>query len=292
MSSIRMVSLGFLLCMALMPALLLSIARGHPDAATLAVTTIGLPGEDGKPARAWSGAPKATTSAASTNARPSAPPNATAVAVVELYVVDSEAAAISREVSAAHPGTLVLTFGASQTKSEPGTGIDPYVGVEAAKRRRAYARALNDGRESIGPAVVASPGRVAGPEKPTAAWVKEQVAAAGSTAGPAELTVKASRPSGKGAGTAWQVEFAAKVDQKHPAFSEDAMINRVLAEPMGAETGAPLRVVSFKPFKLPKGGNGTVEIAPPTGGSPTRLVAILQHAKTMRVMAIAGADLK
>ena len=292
MSSMRLVSLGFLLCMALMPSMLLTIASGHPDAATANVASVASSAGDGPPTRAWDGAAKSGPAATLAAPKEPAAADGKGVALVELYLSDADAAAMSREIESAAQGSLVLTFGTSQSKTAAGTGIDPYVGVEAGKRRRAYGRAVADGRESVGPVVVVSPMFVAGPDKPTSAWAKERVAAAAAIAPIAELTLKIVAAERKGAGAAWRVEFSAKGAKPNPALSDDAILNLLQVQPMGAETGAPMRVVSFKSFKLPRSGSGSVELSPPTGGSPTRLIAVLQHGKTMRTMATGSYELK
>ncbi len=292
MSSTRMVSLGFLICLAVLPAMLLTIVRDHPDAATGA-GSITLANDSGKPAPAWVGAAKTPTAAGAGAQKPvEAKTAGKGTVLVEVYLPDAEAAAVARELETAQPGSVVLSFGPSQSKTAAGTGIDPYVGVEAAKRRRAYGRAVADGREAIGPVVIASPTMVWGPEKPTSEWMRQQAALAAAVAPVAELNLKTSRPAGKNAGAPWKIEFSARALGSKASLPEDAVVNLVLVEPMSAETGAPLRVVLFKPFKLPKGGSGTVELAPPAGSGAARLIAVLQHGKTMRTLATSRADLR
>jgi len=293
MSSTRMVSFGFLICLAVLPSMLLTIVRGHPDVATGSEGMVTVANDSGKPAAAWMGEAKAVVAAGAAADKPAqARSVGKGVALVELYLAEAEAASIARELERVQPGSLILSFGPSQTKTAAGTGIDPYVGVEAAKRRRAYGRAVSDGRESIGPVVIVSPAVVWGPDKPTSGLVQQQVALAASVAPVAELNLKTSRPAGKNAGAAWRIEFDAKALGSKASLPEDAVLNLVLVEPLNTETGAPVRVVAFKPFKLPKGGSGSVELSPPAGSSATGLIAVLQHGKTMRTLATSRAKLK
>jgi len=292
MSSLRMVGFGFLICLAVLPAMLLGIVRNHPDAAGVTVTPVGAGGGDGVPIRTWEGEAKAPSSTSVAAKAPDALREVRGTPLVELYLPDDDAAAIGAAVLAAEPGAVVLTFGPVHTKTEAGKGIDPFVGVEAGKRRRAYARAIGDGRETVGRVVVVSPSLIDGPETAAPKWVKERVGIAAGDPPAAELTLKATRPSGAGAATVWRVEFAGKGQRGGASLTEDAMLNLMLVEPIGAETGAPLRVLSLKSFRLPAGGAGTVDFTPPAGAKPTRLVGVLQHGKTMRAMAVANIELR
>lgn len=293
MSSTRLTSLGFLLCMVLLPSMLLAIVRGHADAeAGGVIATVASPAGDGAAPRAWAGTAKSPAPAGQAKTEPASAAAAKGAALVELYLADAEAAKLASEILAAQPGSLVLAFGASQTKTEAGNGIDPYVGVEAGKRRRAYGRAAADGRETIGPVVVVSPIAVAGPDKPTATWAREAANAASAQTSSAELTLKVARPEGQKGDAGWQVQFAAKGSGAHAALPEDAMLNLLLVEQMGTGTGTPLRVISFKCFQLPKGGAGSMSLSTPTGSMPSRLIAVLQHGKTMRTLATASANLE
>lgn len=292
MSSLRLVGLGFLVCLAVLPAMLLGIVRHHPDAAGVNVTAVGTGGGDGERARSWEGEAKSPGSMSSATNAPEAPSEVRGTPVVELYLPEGDAAEMSAAVHAAVPGAVVLSFGPLHTKTEAGKGIDPFVGVEAGKRRRAYARAIGDGRESVGRVVVASPALIDGPENPTAQWAKERVVIAAGDAPAAELTLKAPRSSAAGAATVWRVEFAGKGRRAESPLTEDAMLNLMLVEPIGGKAGAPLRVVSFKSFRLPAGGAGSVEVSPPAGANPARLVGVLQHGKTMRVLAVTSVELR
>lgn len=51
-------------------------------------------------------------------------------------------------------------------------------------------------------------------------------------------------------------------------------------------------MIAFKAFQLPKGGSGTMTLSPPTGSKPSKLIAVLQHGKTMRSLATASTELQ
>jgi hypothetical protein len=104
--------------------------------------------------------------------------------------------------------------------------------------------------------------------------------------------VRASRATGKSSDNSWHIEYTASAGKSAPRLPEDAMVNLLLVESMSPDTGAPLRVVLFKSFKLPKSASGSTDIAAPAGSKPRAIVAVLQHGKTMRLLGVSRTELR
>lgn len=291
MSSMRLVGIGFVITMALLPAMLLSIARAHTEAADANVATVAASAEDSK-VRAWQGNAKpvgGAPQAVATDAKAS-PTGAT---VVELFLPEAEATQVGEALlSAEDPQRVVLSFGTSQSKGTAGAGVDPFVPIEAGKRRRDYGRAMGKGPEPVGPVVVASPTWVRVSTQPTAAWAREQAIAAAAIGAGVELKLTVKAMATKGDERTIAVEFGATAAKGVGAMPEDAILNLFAAEPVGTGSSAMMRVVLVRSFKLPNGGNGRVELQLPAKGAPTRVVGLLQHAKTMHVLDTAVAEIK
>lgn len=291
MSSMRLVGIGLVMTLALLPAMLLSIVRGHDETADANIAMVAAAGEDSK-TRAWQGEAKRLEEKTPAAAGAAVSPAADAAAVVELYLPEAEAAQMGASLGLDAPGLVVLSFGPAMVKSAAGRGVDPFVGSEAGKRRRDYGRAAGKGPEPVGPIVIASPAWVRVSDKPTAVWAREQAAAALGLSATAELKLKSRSMPARGDERKVEVEFSAIARKPQPAIAEDATLNLFAAQPGGEGTGAPLRVVLMKSFKLPKGGSGTIELQLPSGSRPTRLVGVLQHGKTMQVLDAESIEMK
>jgi hypothetical protein len=290
MSSMRLVGFGFVITMALLPAMLLSIARGHTEAADANIAAVASSTEDSK-VRAWQGDAKPVNKIESA-AEQAAAAAASSATVVELYLPDAEAAQVCASLSGDDEQRVVLSFGPSQSKAPAGSGVDPFMPTEAGKRRRDYGRVMGKGPEPVGPVVIASPAWVRVSDKPTAAWAREQAIAAAAIGASAELTVSVKSVAAKGDERKVAAEFSARVPKALGGMPEDAILNLFLTQPASVDTDAPMRVVLVRSFKLPKGGTGVVELPLPGGSKPTRLVAVLQHAKTMHILDTATAEMK
>lgn len=291
MSSMRLVGIGFVITLALLPAMLLSIVRGHDQAAGAEIAMVAAAGGDESKVRAWQGEAKPAGERPA-GAGAAVVPVADAAAVVELYLPDAEAARLGAALGLDSPGLLVLSFGPAQAKTAAGGGVDPFVGSEAGKRRRDYGRATGKGPEPVGPVVIASPAWVRVSEKPTSEWAREQASAGLGLAAPAELKLKCRALQARGDERKVEVEFSAKARMPRTAIAEDATLNLFAVEPVGEGTGAPLRVALVKGFKLPKGGDGRVELQLPTGSKASRIIGVLQHGKTMHVLDAESVELK
>jgi len=294
MSSTRLVGFGFLIAMALLPAMLLNIARNHPDAATSGGAASAEPARADAPKRAWAGSAKARVSGPeSGTGLAEMPAGALCGAVVELFLPDAEAGKMAAEIAGACPGALVLSYGDVEAKSASGPGVDPFVPVEAGKRRRAYARAMGDGRAGAGAVVIGCASWIDAPGTPTVPWARKRVAQAGGVAPAALLTLTAAA-SKPGDGGRLKIGYTVKSAGPKNPLPEDMVFSLML---VGAE-GSVLRVLSMRSFQMPRAGTGEIEIDPPASHSegkdanPARLVGLLQHAKTMTVLGAASIELK
>lgn len=290
MSSMRLVGFGFVITMALLPAMLLSIARGHTEAADANIAAVASSTEDSK-VRAWQGDAKPVNKISPVDEQAAAAAVSGAT-VVELYLPDAEAAQVCASLAGNDEHRIVLSFGPSQSKAQSGSGVDPFMPTEAGKRRRDYGRVMGKGPEPVGPVVIASPAWVRVSDKPTAAWAREQAIAAAAIGASAELTVSVKSVAAKGDERKVAAEFSARVPKALGGMPEDAILNLFLTQPASVDTDAPMRVVLVRSFKFPKSGTGVVELPLPGGSKPTRLVAVLQHAKTMHVLDTASAEMK
>ncbi len=291
MTSTRLVAMGFLVCLAVLPAMLMTIARNAAAAESMSLQGASIQQVEGAPPRAWEGqakpAPKSAVEQQKVRAE-EARAERHGPTLIEFYLPEAEARTLSAAAGASAE-SLLQSFGPSMTKLRDVQGVDPYVGVEAGKRRRAYGRAVADGRELIGPVVVVSGGAITGPDKPTDAWMKEAVGGAAAGDGAIELSLKVTRVQ-KQASASFKVEFAATGDRRR-GLGDDATLNLALIEPVEAG-GTVQRVVCIKSLRFPREGSGAVEIEAPGGSKATRVAAIVQHDKTMRLLALKTAEAK
>ncbi|MBX3405199.1 MAG: hypothetical protein KF869_00435 [Phycisphaeraceae bacterium] len=331
MTSLRLVGAGFLLALALLPAMLLdlastaSAAADHADPAITAVAVANSTGParrstslDDQPRKPWEGASSA--------GRPAEPRPATTAAmpgtpVVELYLPTPIAAQAAAELLADSPDSvprpLVVCFGAATDKDAAPEDVDPFVAVEAGRRRRAYARAMIDQRAAPGPVAILSSSLAETPAAGDATGLRDALARAAADPAGAKLELKLARPDPKTAAAgAVRVEFkaappdparAAKPADK-PRLSDDVVLILALVEdvPLGAGNSAAqskarlARVLTMKSFKLSRDGLGAADLSAPTpparpssADTPQRarrVIGYLQHGKTMRVLAAAESE--
>lgn len=325
MTSLRLVGAGFLLALAILPAMLLNLAgtasaANAPDEQPVALASAASGGVsraratslDDHPRKPWEGAAEGSR----TDASPRPPNGPRAAALLEFYLPTPEAAELASQMLSAFPADaprpVLLNFGSATDKDAAADDIDPFVAVEAGKRRRIYARAMVDQRAALGPVAVLGSASASTPAVGDAQGMELALARAAANLAGARLDLKLGR-AGEKAGPAapLRIEYTAAALQSARAgksaerarLSDDIVLNLAVVEnhelSAAADAGTPRlgRVLTFKSFKLARDGSGAAELLAPARAADApsrarRIVGYLQHAKTMRVLAAAELDLK
>lgn len=325
MTSLRLVGAGFLLALAILPAMLLNLAGTASAANAPEESHVALAAEasggvsraratslDDHPRKPWEGAAEGSRTDASP--RPQSGPRA--AALLEFYLPTPEAAELASQLLSTFPADaprpVLLNFGSATDKDAAADDIDPFVAVEAGKRRRIYARAMVDQRSTPGPVAVLGSAAATTPAAGDAQGMELALARAASNLAGARLDLKIGRAGEQaGHGAPLRIEYTAAPltgaragkAAERARLSDDIVLNLTVVEnhelSASADTGAPQlgRVLTFKSFKLARDGSGAAELLAPARAADApprtrRIIGYLQHAKTMRVLAAAELELK
>lgn len=330
MTSLRLVGAGFLLALAILPAMLLDLAStaraaaGGDERATAEAVALARSSGAARPSTSLDEQPRKPWEGASSGGRTAEPRTPARAAqpgtpVVEMYLPTPLAAQAAADLLGAvdeGPASrpLIVCFGAATDKDAAPEDIDPFVAVEAGRRRRAYARAMIDQRAAPGPVAILSSTLAETPAARDANGLRDALVRASSDPAGGKLELKLAHPDPKTAAAgAVRVEFKAAPPETPraakpagtPRLSDDVVLNLALVEdvPLGAEGSASRsaarlgRVLTIKTFKLSRDGSGAADLTPPArpAGAPDRarrVVGYLQHGKTMRVLAVAELELR
>lgn len=327
MTSLRLVGAGFLLALAILPAMLLDLAStaraaaGGDERATAEAVAVARSTGAARPSTSLDDQPRKPWEGASSGGRAAEPRTPARAAqpgtpVVELYLPTPLAAQAAADllgvVEGPAPRPLIICFGAATDKDAAPEDVDPFVAVEAGRRRRAYARAMIDQRAAPGPVAILSSTVAETPAAGDANGLRAALVRASTDPAGGKLELKHASPDPKTAAAgAVRVEFKAAPPETPraakaagtPRLSDDVVLNLALVEdvPLGAEGSASQsaarlgRVLTIKTFKLSRDGAGAADLTPPArpAGAPERarrVVGYLQHGKTMRVLAAAEVE--
>lgn len=325
MTSLRLVGAGFLLALAILPAMLLNLAGTagaanaqdeHPVALAAAasggVSRARATSLDDHPRKPWEGA--AESPRADTVPQPLNGPRASPL--FEFYLPTPEAAELASQLLSAFPADaprpLLLNFGSATDKDAAADDIDPFVAVEAGKRRRIYARAMVDQRSTPGPVAVLGSASASTPAAGDAQGMEMALARAAANLAGARLELKLARSGEKtGPAAPLRIEYTSAPLQtarggksaERARLSDDIVLNLAVVEnhelSAAADAGAPRvgRVLTFKSFKLAREGAGAAELLAPARAADApprtrRIIGYLQHSKTMRVLAATELEIK
>lgn len=325
MTSLRLVGAGFLLALAILPAMLLNLAdsaraageHGQPALAIAAAASGGVSRAratslDDHPRKPWEGAAESPK----TEAPPPPTTGPRAGPLLEFFLPTPQAAELAAQLLSAFPADaprpVLLNFGSATDKDAAADDIDPFVAVEAGKRRRVYARAMVDQRSTPGPVAVLGSASASTPAAGDAQGMELALGRAAANLAGARLELKLGRAGDKaGPAAPIRIEYTAAPLQTarggksadRARLSDDIVLNLTVVEDhelsASADTGGPRmgRVLTFKSFKLARDGAGAAELLAPARAADApprsrRVVGYLQHAKTMRVLAAAELELK